>query len=385
MKKFKFEDKYVMFIKKNIDFFLILIITMISLFIRFNLFSYKSSDYDLFLSKWFLFLKEHGGLKALKYTIGDYNQIYLTILAILTYLPVKSLYSIKIVSVIFDYLLAFFSMFFIKKNTKSEKLGIISYILIIMSPLVILNGSYWGQCDVIYTFFLLVSLYYLLREKYIKSLIFLGISLAFKLQAIFLLPVYIIVYFNKKDFSIINFLLVPLTILGMSLPSIIFGHSVWDCFKVYFTQISEFPFMSLNVLNFWSLFPNDFDYLRYIAYGIVLVVFALLLFYVIKRNKELGNNDILNLSLISILVCVCFLPCMHERYLFVGDVLSILWYLLNRKKIYVPIVINLISFFSYMKFLYSFSTVLDYFLPFLFLFIIVDLIICFVREYSKNY
>ena len=81
-------------------------ITLFSLIIRILLLNKVSEDYTFFISRWFDILKENGGLKALSIDIGDYNAPYITILALLTYIPLKSLISVKLVSIIFDYVCA---------------------------------------------------------------------------------------------------------------------------------------------------------------------------------------------------------------------------------------------------------------------------------------
>ena len=132
-------------------------------------------------------------------------------MALLTYLQLSPLHSIKIVSIIFDYILAFSCMVLIYKLFKDSKkkdiYALLTYAVVLMLPTVVINSSAWAQCDSIYVAFAIISLIYLIDEKYIKSFIFLGISFAFKLQFIFLLPVYILVYITKRKFPIYYFLI----------------------------------------------------------------------------------------------------------------------------------------------------------------------------------
>ena len=64
---------------------------------------------------------------------------------------------------------------------------------VLFAPTVVVNSAAWGQCDSIYAAFCLGSLYFLLRQKPWWACVFFGIALSFKLQAIFFLPVLIIV------------------------------------------------------------------------------------------------------------------------------------------------------------------------------------------------
>lgn len=63
----------------------------------------------------------------------------------------------------------------------------------------ILNLSVWGQCDSIYVTFVIWTIYFLYKEKYRKAFIFLGIAFAFKLQAVFIMPIVFYMYFTKKN------------------------------------------------------------------------------------------------------------------------------------------------------------------------------------------
>ena len=44
---------------------------------------------------------------------------------------------------------------------------------------------------------------------------------------------------------------------------------------------------------------------------------------------------------------------MHDRYMFVADVLSIAFFMIYRKRIYVPLIINFVSFSAYIRYLFG--------------------------------
>ena len=94
------------------------IITLLALIIRFLFLPIRSGDFNGFLIHWFNTLKENGGFLAIKNPIGDYNIPYLTILAGLTYLPISPLISIKMVSILFEFIGALFASLIVKKLTK---------------------------------------------------------------------------------------------------------------------------------------------------------------------------------------------------------------------------------------------------------------------------
>jgi len=198
-----FERKVIYFVQKNYQLFFFIIITILALLMRNNLRYFQSGDYVYSLKPWTDYLEAHGGFLGLKSLESNYNMPYLYILAFITYLPSSTLAKIKLVSIIFDFITAFLVMIIVKKLIKPSKSSLIPYLayaITLFIPTLVLNGTVWGQCDIIYTCFILLSIYFFLEKKYVGTFIAYGIALAFKLQAIFVLPVYIFMYFKEKKF-----------------------------------------------------------------------------------------------------------------------------------------------------------------------------------------
>ena len=348
------EIKFIEFVQRNFCILLVTFISIVALFIRTYYLDCVSLDMSECYLEWFNFTKTNGGLLSLGKVIEgcDYTQTYLTILAILSYIPnIKPLYLIKFVSFIFDFLVSIFAgkivTLFIDDKSNKKILFCITYSIFLLLPSLIINSSNWGQCDSIYTAFVLISIYYLLQNKYLKSFIFYGIAFSFKLQSVLILPLYIIYYFKEKKFSILYFLIIPSVFIICCLPSIILGHSIFDCFGVYLFQITEYTSsMSLNIQNIYGIIPN-FDGLPYICFGIFMLIMIILLINTCESKEQITQVQIIDLSLISVSTAVFLLPCMHDRYLFMADILSVIWFIVRRKNIFVPLIINFISFNSY--------------------------------------
>ena len=192
---------------KNKKLLIIVSVILVSILIKYCFFSFESGDYKRFLLKWYNILNEEG-LMSVVNGLGNYNPPYLILLYLLTFLPGPAIVKIKLLSVIFDILMGLFG-YLIVKELSNRKYSYLSWLVILFLPTVILNGSVWAQCDSIYTTFVLLSLYLLLKEKYSLSFLSLGIAFSFKLQFIFILPLFIILYFVNKKFKIWNFLLIP--------------------------------------------------------------------------------------------------------------------------------------------------------------------------------
>ena len=383
----KLEKKLLSWIEKNIDILMVISIILIALVVRYFLLSYESKDYLNFLQPWFYEMKDAGGLSGLANYPGDYNVPYMVIMALLTYLKVNPLISIKLVSIFFDFLLAFIIGKFVYdiRDDKNKSLSaILAFGITLFLPTVLLNGAFWGQCDVIYTTFLVLAFYFLYKENTLLSFISLGISFAFKLQFIFVLPVYIILYFRKKSFSVFYFLIIPLVDIILCLPAIIAGKPLLECLLVYFNQLSSYSKLNLNFPNLYSLITGDAYYLSKLGIFFLIVILAFLLFYIIKKKIIFNIENILLLTILSILLCTFFLPHMHERYLFAADIFSLLYSLIYNRNYLVTILISFISVVSYAMFLFSSYLIPSYLLAFIYLFLILYLIKDFIKKTSSN-
>lgn len=327
----------------------LILVSLIILLIRLIFIDYESGDYTIFLRPWVNYMRNNGGILSLKDTFTNYNLPYLTILSIISYIPLNSLLFIKIISIIFDFLIAYYGYKIIKELVNKE-VGSIAYIILLLLPTVFLNSSAWGQCDSIYTCFVLMSIYFLIKNKYIKSFIFLGVAFAFKLQFVFILPVYIILFFIKKDIKLWHFFLIPLTNLILCIPGMLVGASPFYTYKIYFMQTGD-GIASLNVMNPYN-YIEESRYNNFIGICITMTIFFFLLVFCYKLIKDKFNNKkLITLSLLSVLICYFFLPCMHERYMYMADILSVIWFIIYKRNIFIPIVINLCSLITYIFYL----------------------------------
>ena len=326
-------------------------VILISILIKYFFFSFESGDYKRFLFKWYNILSEEG-LMSVVNGLGNYNPPYLTLLYLLTFLPGAPIIKIKMLSVVFDILMGFIGYLIVRVLT-NKKHAYLSWLVIILLPTVILNSSMWAQCDSIYTTFVLLSLYLLLKEKYFLSFLILGVAFSFKLQFIFILPLFVILYFVNKKFSIFNFLLIPLGNILMCLPVILMGMPIMNCFTTYLEQTTDYSvYLTRNLANIFQLLPN-IKVIGYIFIIITGLLFLGLLIYFMKRKKKIEREEIISVALLSVLIAVAFLPFMHERYMFMADVLSVIWYFIYKRKIYIPIIVNLSSLAGYSVYLFG--------------------------------
>jgi len=352
---FKFEKKCIEFCEKHVNAFYIVIISALAVFIRYGFLDLRSGDYFTFLRPWFEYFRDNGGIFALKDYPGNYNAPYMTLFAIFSYIPLSTLYLVKYISILFDFFLAFVSSRLVREITKgkNEFLELLTYGIVLFLPNVIMNSSAWAQCDSIYTSFVFLSLLLLLKKKYKSSFIALGVAFAFKLQFVFILPLYVILYFREKEFSIFHFFLLPITNIVLCLPAILMGKPFLDCISVYWNQVNEYTdYLVMNFNNLYQLLPGDATYMNLFGIIFTFTICFFVLFYCIQKKIVFNTEKKVFLGLWFLVVTTFFLPGMHERYLFMGEVLSVVLLIVYKKPIALAIYINLVAIITYSTFLF---------------------------------
>jgi Gpi18-like mannosyltransferase len=213
------------------------VLFVLALILRVSLYHIQTSDYTFFVSQWYDYIQTHNGFAALRYEFANYNVPYLYLIAILTYLPIPKLIALKSLSVAFDLLLGLFTYLIIALKYPRSYAAIIGALVVLFAPTIFINSAAWGQCDAIYTAFCLGSLYFLLKDKPAWACVFFGLAFAFKLQAIFFAPIFLVVLLRKK-MPLQHLVLVPVVFILLLLPALIAGRDAGSLLNIYGEQIT---------------------------------------------------------------------------------------------------------------------------------------------------
>ena len=288
---------------------------------------HETLDYQDFLHHWMEYFRSRGGVRALGENVGNYNVPYLYFLALFSYSGIRDLYLIKLLSVVFDVLLAWGALRLARKVSQSDGAALAAFLITLLLPTVVLNGAYWGQCDSIYTAFGVWSLAYALERKPVRAMAALALSFAFKLQAVFLIPVFLVLIYagrvRWRDLPVF-----PLTYLAVVLPAVALGRPLADTVLLYYNQMdtvgSALNYNSSSVYAFVSGTQTDPETLA--RAGVIAAFAFLLIIYVLcSIFRERLNDRTLLVCAVLISVGVPFLlPHMHDRYFFPADVLSLI-------------------------------------------------------------
>ena len=106
-------------------------------------------------------------------------------------------------------------------------------------------------------------------------------------------------------------------------------------------------------LNNPNLINSPFKELSTIGILATFAILVSLAYFVYTRKVKFDKKAIIEFGLLSVLITTFFLPQMHERYLFMGDAVGLIYLAINMKKYYVPVMIEFISLNGYMYLLFS--------------------------------
>ena len=323
--------------------------TALALVLRASLLDFQSDDYLAFLAPWTQFFRDNGGFAALRYSLGNYNPPYMYFLALFSYFDISELYLIKLLSMLFDVLLAWACMKLLGLYTgsRAKLLGI--FFAVLYLPTVVINGAYWAQCDSIYAFFGIYALYLGLRGKGCASMVSLAACFAFKLQAVFIIPVFFILLLAKR-IRWRELLVFPAAYIVFMLPALIAGRPFVETMTLYFSQAGtvgdamNYNAPSLTSMFQWSGNTESWSTLLIAAaFALVLASYAVA---AVKR-RELDDTVFLGFALLLAMGIPYLLPHMHDRYFFISGVLALVLAFRDRRFFPIPLLAELASLHCY--------------------------------------
>ncbi|HSE40655.1 MAG TPA: hypothetical protein VLH08_07800 [Acidobacteriota bacterium] len=342
------------FLRRHENRFILVVGIILALILRYFLFSYISADYKGFLSNWYDFIAGHG-FEAFAHDFSNYNPLYLYMMAIVIFgLPfLPKIVAIKIISVFFDLILAWFVYKLVSVKYPKSFAAVCSFFAVLFAPTVFLNSACWGQADSIYTAGLVACVYWIYTGKQWHALAAFGFALAVKAQAIFLAPLLLLLLLQKR-LSWKPFLLVPVIYFLSLAPAWLAGRSLSDLMYTYVNQSQNYHELSKNAPNFFEWFPDAAYDVLYPA-GLVLAVFVvfLLLAGCLKSKRKIESDLIIHSAFVFVLVVPYFLPKMHERYFYPADIFSIIYTFYFPKYFFIPIVVIFCSFLAYLPYLFK--------------------------------
>ncbi|MCE7007252.1 hypothetical protein LWC34_31180 [Kibdelosporangium philippinense] len=330
-------------------------IVLLTVAVRLVLLDFQSMDYRMFVAQWYDFIKANGGFSALRYQFANYNVPYLYLLAVLTYLPVPALVGVKVISILFDLLLAFYAYKLVALKYPRGWVPFLAAATVSLLPTVVTNGAFWGQCDSIYAAFGVGAVYYTVRSRPWLACVFFGLALAFKLQIVFLFPLLLILVLLRKV-PWPGLLVVPGVVLLLDGPALLAGANPVQLLSVYVDQAGQDTRLTLNASNIYQFLnvTNSADLIRTAGVLFTGTLALIVVLGVVASRMPLTIPRVILLAGVFAILVPFFLPAMHERYFYLADVFSVIVAFYFPRRLWpVPLLVQFASFFSYTPFLFG--------------------------------
>jgi Gpi18-like mannosyltransferase len=337
-----------------------------SIALRISLLDFESKDYRLWLSPWYDFFVTHGrwhGLGLLTDDFANYPPLYMYFISLGTLLPLPKLYSIKLISIVFDYIAAWYIWRLAMRRFSTGVGAAITATVFLFIPTVVMNSSLWGQCDIMYTTGFLAFLFYMREKRFIPALIAFGWACSLKPQAIFWCPLMLGLFVSRR--LPWKWCWIPPAIYVIcGIPEIVAGRPSLDVLG-HWLRVHDRPGLVHNAPNWYEwvhgskMFPGHEQFLFWTGIVLTLVGTAFLIF-TIKAAKERQSGEfswLINVALLSVLFPPFLLPGMHDRYFFAADVISVLYAIYVPAGRYPAILIQIASLLSYFPFLFNLTPI----------------------------
>lgn len=259
--------------------------------------------------------------------------------------------AIKIPTILADMLTAGLMWKIIAKNNR--KVANWSYVLYVLNPVMIVDGSIWGQIDGILTLFMMLVAYYLIERKSVNiAWLMMGVALLIKPQALAILPILSILTLRKMGMrKLIKGSIMLGGVLLLGYWPFYPNNPITGLLELMQNMKESYPYTSLFAFNIWSFVgmwivdSTKWLGVSYFQWGTLLMGSAYLI--VIARFwRRLNERSICYLILaLGCLIFFAFPTRVHERYLFPMFAFLITYTgLVNRRDWWIAVLLTMVSY-----------------------------------------
>ncbi len=259
----------------------------------------------------------------------------------------------KLPGILGDIGLAFVIYNIARKHWNGKIAGIL-FFLTAFNPLSYFNSTIWGQMDSLLVLTIIISLYALYEEKYLKAAVFFVVAAMLKPQALMFAPIYLFSFIEKRDIKL--FLKTAGICLGLIL---LVAYPFSPCHQgdgnlfiklvkalnplwlvdKYSSTLGSYNYASVNAFNFpaliggnWKDAASPFLFLPWKAWGLITIVFAIgfsgILYFKVKDKAA----KIFVPAFFIIAFLFAFGTKMHERYIYPAIITLLILYIFSKKR-----------------------------------------------------
>ncbi|MEU8661537.1 glycosyltransferase 87 family protein [Actinoplanes philippinensis] len=305
--------------------------------------------------EWHEQLERAGGWRGLGEAIGNYNAPYLYLLWFASVLPVPLLIGIKLVHAVFDLLLAYY-VFRLTAMRRGRRAGIAAALVVILLPTVVINASVWGQIDSIWASFAVGGVWMLARGRGWRGVALCTLSLAVKPHGIFVFAL-VAVLVAAGRLRARTLLAAPAVGLAAGLPALLLGRSPGELLTVYSLdrQARIIDLLTDRAPSVFAFLAGTrrLDTARHLGYLLTAALVLGIALLVVARRARLDGTRIVTLAALFAILIPFGLPGMHERYFYLGDVLTVVLAFHLPRLWFVPLLAQAASLGAYTYFLFG--------------------------------
>ena len=332
--------------KSKLNLALLGLIALFALGLLARLFTGKvTGDMSNFYFVWYQNILDNGVAVAFREHLIGYTPAFWYLFAGTTLLDpiLPRVTAIKLLPILFDCISTYFVYRIVRIKYPTGNKPYWAAGLFFVLPTLFINSAQWGQMDALYTTFLIISLYFFLKEKPLLGMLAFGLSFTIKFQAIFFVP-FLVILLLKKKVRWWQFFLVPAVYVITCIPAVLLGSSWLDVLTIYLRQTALFSQLTVNAPNLYIFVPWEVaePALR-IGFIVAFCTLAGWIIFTALDKREITPERMVLLALISVSLTPFVLPRMHERYFYPADALSLVAAFFNPELWFVPFAFQLSS------------------------------------------
>jgi Gpi18-like mannosyltransferase len=307
-------------------------------------------------TQWYHQLVAGGRIRALDKEIGNYNAPFLYLMVIATYLPGAVAIKLKAIFMLFDLLLAYFTYKIVAVRWPGSRLPVFAALVMLFLPTVAVNASFYGQMDSMWASTALGGVYFLIRDRPWLAVAMCTLAVAFKPQGIFILPILLLAVLAGR-LKWYTLLAAPVLFVLLDLPAILIGRDPVELLTLYdpARQAKWTAQLSASAPSIWAYFPVTvrLETLQNLGYLFTAALILGVCYVVVARKVPLTPTVIVTSAALFVIQMPFTMTGMHERYFFLGDVLSLVVAFYRPRLWFVPILVQVASLLSYEPFLFG--------------------------------
>jgi Gpi18-like mannosyltransferase len=275
-------------------------------------------DLPEFFYPWIDHILSAGRIKAFAIPFGNYTPPYLYLLSaasLVTTNPLAIVKSLALLSVLA-------AAFAVRRLIGRRPFANEAVLLLVLLPSVMVNAAIYGQCDGYWAAACVMATVSAVDARPRAMLLWFGIGLAFKLQAIFLAP-FVLVMLLQLRLRLLEWPL-PLAICALAmLPAWLAGWPAADLAVIYLRQGAYFNTIG-TAPGPWAVIAafHAREPMAIFALGYAAALIAATAYVAVFARRRLDPMMTMRIALLSAMTIPYLLPKMHERYWLLADLLS---------------------------------------------------------------